>query len=73
MSESDDPDLPEQITPALNEFMSSVAKVNDGLSKVTASALRMQMLVLEDAQNMLAEFGAAIKAAERNQEDGGGE
>ncbi len=48
--------------PALDEFVENLAKLNDGLSEVMAVALRMQMLMLEDAQNMMAEFGAAIDA-----------
>ncbi len=51
-----------QPSPALNEFMENMAKLNDGLSDVIACALRMQMLLLEDAQNMMAEFSAAIDA-----------
>ena len=52
----------DQSNPALDEFMENVAKLNDGLSEVMACALRMQMLILEDAQNMMAEFGAVIEA-----------
>lgn len=56
-------DMPnDQTSPALEEFVENVAKLNDGLSDVIACALRMQMLILEDAQNMMAEFGAVIKA-----------
>ncbi len=50
--------------PALDEFVESAAKLTDGLSDVLACALRMQMLMLEDAQNMMAEFGAAIDATD---------
>jgi hypothetical protein len=49
-------------SPALDEFVENVAKLNDGLSDVMACALRMQILILEDAQNMMAEFNAAIDA-----------
>jgi hypothetical protein len=52
----------DQSNPALDEFVENVAKLNDGLSEMMAAALRMQMLMLEDAQNMMAEFGAAIDA-----------
>ncbi len=52
----------DQRNPALDEFVESVAKLNDGLSDVMACALRMQMLLVEDAQNMMAEFGAVIDA-----------
>ncbi len=52
----------DQAGPALDEFVESVAKLTDGLSDVMACALRMQMLILEDAQNMMAEFGAVIEA-----------
>ncbi len=54
----------DQSNPALDEFVENVAKLNDGLSEVMAAALRMQMLMLEDAQNMMAEFGAAIDATD---------
>ncbi len=54
----------DKTSPALDEFVENVAKLNDGLSEVMACALRMQMLLLEDAQNMMAEFGAAIDATD---------
>ncbi|MFQ5566642.1 MAG: hypothetical protein ACE5EU_09795 [Paracoccaceae bacterium] len=57
--------------PALDEFVESVAKLNDGLSDLMACALRMQMLVLEDARNMMAEFGAAIDATGGRGDNGG--
>jgi hypothetical protein len=49
----------DQVGPALDEFVENAAKLTDSLSDVLACALRMQMLMLEDAQNMMAEFGAA--------------
>lgn len=49
----------DQPSPALDEFMENMAKLNDGLSDVIACAVRMQMLILEDARNMMAEFSAA--------------
>ena len=52
----------DQAGPALDEFVASAAKLTDGLSEVMACALRMQMLMLEDARNMMPEFGAAIDA-----------
>ncbi len=52
----------DQTGPALDEFVASAAKLTDGLSEVMACALRMQMLMLEDARNMMPEFGAAIDA-----------
>ncbi len=56
-------DMPSnQAGPALDEFMESAAKLTDGLADVMACALRMQMLMLEDARNMMPEFGAAIDA-----------
>ncbi len=62
------PEMPEdrpvdQSNPALDEFVESVARLNAGLSEVMACALRMQMLMLEDARNMIAESGVAIDAA----------
>lgn len=61
MSEMQEDTSNDQINPALDEFVENVAKLNDGLSDVMACALRMQALMLEDAQNMMAEFGAAIE------------
>jgi hypothetical protein len=52
----------DQAGTALDEFVESAARLNDGLSDVMACALRMQILILEDAQNMMAEFNAAIDA-----------
>ncbi len=52
----------DQTGPALDEFVASAAKLTDGLSEVMACALRMQMLLVEDSQNMMAEFGAVIDA-----------
>lgn len=52
----------DQAGPALEEFVESAAKLTDGLSEVMACTLRMQLLMLEDARNMMAEFGAAIDA-----------
>jgi hypothetical protein len=52
----------DQSNPALDEFVENVAKLNDGVSEVMACTLRMQMLMLEDARNMMAEFRAAIDA-----------
>ena len=63
MPEAQDDTPNEQTNPALDEFMESVAKMNDGLSEMMNIALRMQMLVLEDSQNMMAEFSLAMKAA----------
>ncbi len=51
----------DQRNPALDEFVENVAKVNDGLSGVMAAALRMQMLMLDDARNMMAELNAAAE------------
>ena len=51
----------DQRNPALDEFVENVAKVNDGLSEVMACALRIQMLMLDDARNMMAELNAAAE------------
>jgi hypothetical protein len=47
---------------ALDEFVANAARLDDGLSEVMAAALRMQMLMLEDARNMMAESGLATGA-----------
>jgi hypothetical protein len=54
-----------QSNPALDEFVESVARVNDGLSDVISCALRMQMLIMEDAANMMAEFGSVDAVAKK--------
>ncbi len=69
------PEMPEdtpndQSNPALDEFVENVAKLTDGLSEMMACALRMQLLMLEDAQNMMAEFSAAIDATGGRGENG---
>ena len=53
----------DQTDPTLDDFVESVAKVNDGLSDMISCALRMQMLIMEDARNMMAEFSAVRAAA----------
>ena len=52
----------DRTSPALKEFVESAAKLTDGMADVMACALRMQILMLEDAQNMMLEFGSAIDA-----------
>ena len=71
MPEAQDDTPNEQTSPALDEFMESVAKMNDGLSDMMNIALRMQMLVLEDSQNMMAEFSVAMMAAAERGNNGG--
>jgi hypothetical protein len=63
MSEMQEDPADDQTNPALDDFAESVAKVNDGLSEMISCALRMQMLVMEDARNMIAEFRAVTAAA----------
>lgn len=62
MSEMQEDTPTDQPSPALDEFMENMAKLNDGLSDVIACAVRMQMLILEGARNMMAEFSAATDA-----------
>jgi len=62
MSEMQEDPADDQTNPALDDFAESVAKVNDGLSEMISCALRMQMLVMEDARNMIAEFRAVTAA-----------
>ena len=54
----------------LDEFLENAAKLNDGLSGVMVAALRMQMLMLEDARNMMPQVGAAIDATGGRGENG---
>ena len=63
MPEAQDDTPNEQANPALDELMENVAKMNDGLSEMMNIALRMQGLVLEDTQNMMAEISAVMKVA----------
>lgn len=53
---------------AMGEFMASIETMNAGVAELMATALRVQMLMLEDAQNMMDEFGAVFEAAA--QQDG---
>ncbi len=48
----------------LQAFMAAAEAMNEGMSGVMASAMRLQMLMLEDTQNMMAEVAAicAVKA-----------
>jgi hypothetical protein len=63
MSETQEDTPNNQDNPELDELMANMEKMNDGLSGLMVSALRMQMLILEDTQNMMAEFGAMSAAA----------
>ncbi|MDH3668834.1 MAG: hypothetical protein OEN23_18075 [Paracoccaceae bacterium] len=46
----------------LREFMAAAEAMNEGMSEVMASALRLQMLMLEDTQNMMAEIATICDA-----------
>ena len=70
MSEARGDTPKDQANPALDELMENVAKMNDGLSDMMNSALRLQMLVLEDTENMMAEFSAAMKAKGEHCDEG---
>ena len=48
---------------AMDEFMASVDSMNAGVAEMMVAALRVQSLMLEDAQNMLNEFGAMFEVA----------
>lgn len=63
MPEMQDDHPNDPANPALDEFVDSVEKVNEGLSDMISCALRMQMLMIEDARNMMAEFSAISAAA----------
>ena len=68
MSETREDSPSDQTNPALDDFVENVAKLNDGLSEMMTGALRMQALIMEDAQNMMAEF-SAVAAATRQDRD----
>lgn len=59
MAANDQPDPRERIA----AFQAAAEAMNEGMSEVMANALRLQMLMLEDTQNMMAEM-AAICAAQ---------
>lgn len=48
---------------AIDEFMANIETMNAGVAEMMATALRVQMLMLEDTNNMLNEFGAVFEAA----------
>ena len=72
MSETQEDTPNEQTNPALDDFVENVAKLNDGLSEMMTGALRMQALIMEDAQNMMAEFSAAAAAATQDRDNESG-
>ena len=69
MSETQDDSPSDQTNPALDDFVESVAKLNDGLSEMMTGVLRMQGLIMEDAQNMMAEFRAAAAATAQDRDN----
>ena len=64
MFETPEDTASDPIEPALDEFMMNATQVSDGLSEMISCALRMQILIMEDTRNMMAEFGAISAAAE---------
>ena len=48
---------------AVAEFKAAAEAMSTGMNDVVASALRLQMLMIEDAQNMMAELSAVCAAA----------
>lgn len=69
MSETQEDTPNDQTSPALDDFVENVAKLNDGLSEMMTGALRMQALMMEDAQNMMAEFRAAAAATAQDRDN----
>jgi hypothetical protein len=63
MPEIHEDSVGDQTNPALDEFVESAARVNEGLSEMISCALRMQMLIMEDARNMIAELRVISAAA----------
>ena len=58
--------------PEMDEFMASVEAMNAGMADMMACALRMQMLMLEDAQMMMNQatgLFAAASARENGEND----
>ena len=71
MSETQEDSPSDQTNPALDDFVENVAKLNDGLSEMVTGALRMQALIMEDAQNMMAEFSAAAATRQNRDNESG--
>ncbi len=71
MSETREDTPSDQTNPALDDFVENVAKLNDGLSEMMTGALRMQALIMEDAQNMMAEFSAAAATRQNRDNESG--
>ena len=71
MSEMQEDTPTDQTSLVLDEFMENLAKLSDGMSEAAAGALRMQMLVLEDAQSMIAGLSSVIEATARPDNSGG--
>ena len=51
----------------LDDFVANVEGMQAGLSEMMAAGLRLQMLMIEDAQNMLDELGTMLEAANQSQ------
>ncbi len=71
MSETQEDTPNDRTNPALDDFVENVAKLNDGLSEMMTGALRMQALIMEDAQNMMAEFSAAAATRQNRDNESG--
>ena len=63
MSDMNDSEANSEPAAPVDELSENFAKLNESLSEVMAGALRMQMLLLEDTKNMMAEISFAASAA----------
>ena len=63
MSEMNNDEAKSEPAAPLDEFSENLAKLNESLSGIMASGLRMQMLLLEDTKNMMSEFSLAAGAS----------
>lgn len=64
MPETSEDTASDPIKPAFDEFMKNATQVSDGLSEMISCAMRMQILIMEDTRNMMAEFGEISAAAQ---------
>jgi hypothetical protein len=73
MSDMNDSGANSKSVEPVDELSENFAKLNESLSEVMAGALRMQMLLLEDTRNMMAEFSFVASAADARDDDRSGD
>lgn len=56
--------------PEMEKFQRSLAAMSEGLEGMMSAALHMQILVLEDAKQMMREMGAVVDSGASGSENG---